>query len=79
MAIENFLKALEIEDGNDATIMYNLANSYNMTGQVEKAMEFYDKSIKVDPNYIQSYYNKGVALEKNNRFEEAIEAYTGAL
>ena len=45
----------------------------------EKAIECYDKALKINPNDTEALNNKGVALYRLGRHEEAIECYDRAL
>lgn len=47
--------------------------------EFEKAIEFYDKTLSLDPNASQAYYNKGLALRNLNRSEEALTQYDLAI
>ena len=59
-----------------------LAKAYNNKGisldsleQYDKAIECYDKALKVNPNYYSAVLNKGVALDSMGNHEEAIENF----
>jgi tetratricopeptide (TPR) repeat protein len=53
-------------------------NAY-INGKYETALDFYNKSIAVDPKYTRAWIDKGNVLIKLNRTEEAISAYDSAL
>ena len=66
--------------------MYQEAVGYNQlgrvyadSGQYQKAREFYDRAVKVDPYYIEGTTNKGVTFEKEGRWDKALETYQKAL
>ena len=44
-------------------------------GKKEEAIESYDKSISLDPDYFLAYYSKGICLSNLNLKEEAIKIY----
>ncbi|VVH64635.1 TPR domain protein, putative component of TonB system, partial [uncultured Gammaproteobacteria bacterium] len=44
----------------------------------DKAIEAYEKAIKIKPNY-EAYYNIGLAYTSSNKFKEAIKAYEKAI
>jgi len=48
-------------------------------GENDKAIEEYDKAIKIDPNNVVIYSNKGIALKNLGKYEEAIQEYDKAL
>ncbi len=45
----------------------------------EKAIEFYNKAIEIEPNDSFFYFTKGVALEELGEFKDAIEQYDLAI
>ena len=44
-----------------------------------KAIDFFEKAVRVDPNYSDAYNNLGFAYEKLGRFDTAISYYKKAL
>jgi tetratricopeptide (TPR) repeat protein len=48
---------------------------YENKDYLKKAIECYDKAIKLNPTDEEPWYNKGVALGKLERYKEAIECY----
>jgi protein O-GlcNAc transferase len=49
------------------------------TGFPEKAVAFFSKAIAVNPHAPQAYYNRGIALQALNRFQEALVSYNKAI
>ena len=45
----------------------------------QEALENYNKSIKINPNYSQAYNNLGVCLYKLGKIDEAIQSYRKAI
>ena len=45
----------------------------------QEALENYNKSIKINPNYYQAYNNLGVCLHSLNKIDEAIQSYQKAI
>lgn len=60
---------------NDPFLTYGIALEHKKTGELEKAVEWLDRTIQVDPNYCYAYYQKGQVLEQLGRTEEARKAY----
>jgi tetratricopeptide (TPR) repeat protein len=56
----------------------NEGNRYFMNGEYDKAIELYEKVIS-DPNFVKSWYNKGVILVKSSRYAEAIKCFEKVL
>ena len=46
--------------------------------ETAKAIDFFEKATKVDPNYSDAYNNLGFAYEKLGRFDAAITFYKKA-
>ena len=44
-------------------------------GKKENAIEIYDKILKINPNDVEAYFNKGICLSNLNLKEEAIQMY----
>ena len=58
---------------------YTLANIRVQNGELDQAIEQYQRSIKINPNYARAQGNLGVALFKEGRLDEAIAHYQMAL
>ncbi|MBI4691157.1 MAG: tetratricopeptide repeat protein, partial [Nitrospirae bacterium] len=56
-----------------------LATAYLFNGQIDKAIEQYQITVKLWPNYALSYYLLGNAYEKKGLVNEAIEQYRIAI
>jgi arylsulfatase A-like enzyme/Flp pilus assembly protein TadD len=67
LAMENFTRALEIDPRLFAA--YNgRGAAYKFTRQIDKAIAEWQKTIEINPNYIDSYFNIGIAyLEKGDK------------
>jgi tetratricopeptide (TPR) repeat protein len=53
--------------------LYNISNIYFDGKQYEKAIDYCDKAIAVDPNYAPAYYNKGICLINLRKKPEGCE------
>jgi tetratricopeptide (TPR) repeat protein len=51
----------------------------NEQGKYQEAIDYYDKALELDPNYVSALNNKGVALKKQGKYQEAIDYYDKAL
>lgn len=67
------------KDLEDAKALINRGLSLHKFERYRKAIEFYDESIKIYPNYFNAWLNKGIAYEKLNLFHEAIICFNIAL
>lgn len=77
-ALEQFLKALEIYP-DDPILHYDLALTYDMKGDLDKAEYHLKKAIKLKPDYSNAYNYLGFVYFRQGRVNEAIEAYNKAL
>jgi Flp pilus assembly protein TadD len=57
----------------------NLGSAYQKKGQLDKAIENYDKAISLNPNDYLAYNNRGAILGKVGQFDEAIDSYNKAI
>ena len=46
-------------------------------GQLEEAVEFYSKAIKIDPQFPNAYHNRGIILQSLNRIMKVIQTSRG--
>jgi len=59
---------------------YNqLGRLYSSSSRYGKAQELFDKAVEIDPYYIEGTTNKGVALEKEGKWDQALASYRSAL
>ena len=77
-AIERDKNRIEKDKENLARNFINLGNAYYFDFKVEEAIKAYDKAIEINPDDYKAWYNKGVALNKLGRHEEAINAVNKA-
>lgn len=45
----------------------------------DKALEYFDKVLELNPEYTDAYYNKGLALERQGKYRQAEEIYKDIL
>lgn len=60
-AIDAYQHALALDDGN-ANVWTDLGVMYRRNGEPQKALEAFDRAIKVDPKHEISRFNKGIVL-----------------
>jgi tetratricopeptide (TPR) repeat protein len=80
-AISNYKKAIE-KNPTDETALFNLGNALYKSGKNEEAEQAFDQAVNSSQspgNKANAWYNKGVALQNNNKLPECIEAYKQAL
>jgi tetratricopeptide (TPR) repeat protein len=58
---------------------YNRGFAFQEQGRLDEAIECYDKSLDIDPEYAFAWNNKGFILMEQGSYYEAIECYDKAL
>lgn len=56
-----------------------LGFSYFSEQRVDKAVEEYEKAVKLQPAYVTAWNNMGNALEKKEQWAKALKAYENSL
>lgn len=59
----------------EAMLQYNQGIDYYKTGQYDDAISSFRAAIKLDPNYIDAYYNLGSVLEYLQQYEAALSIF----
>lgn len=72
-----YYKALDLEENNLDAIL-GIADCYLELKNYEKAEKFYEKSFEIRRDIVGAYVNYGISLYKQNRLNEALEAYRKA-
>ena len=75
---DNAIKHLEqaiIDDINDPEIYYQLAVIYAGKREYEKALNFSDRAVALDPTYGGYHVNRGAILGSLGRIKEALQQY----
>lgn len=58
-------------DPRDAFITYGIAMEYVKAGNSERAIEWFDRTLGLDPDYAYAHYQKAKALTDEGRLAEA--------
>lgn len=77
-ALAQFRRALMLAP-HDGVVMAFLANQYLVVGQLQPAVDLYRKAIATDPLRPDWYFNFGVPLMAQGRFDKAEQAYRETL
>ena len=69
-----------LSDFPGSSILYNIVGAANRgLGNLEEAIEAYEKAISIKPDYAEAYGNMGVTLKDQGKLKEAMEAFKKAL
>jgi tetratricopeptide (TPR) repeat protein len=81
-ALANYEKAIAINEqrkGSFASAHVNLSAYYNRTGDPEKALAYAQRALEIDPKSDRAWFQKGRALERQGRLDEAVNALNDAI
>jgi tetratricopeptide (TPR) repeat protein len=53
----------------------NRGNAYMAKGEYDRAVQDYDQSITLNPNYARAFNNRGVAYQKKGEYDRAIKDF----
>jgi tetratricopeptide (TPR) repeat protein len=70
-------QAADIERGSEA--FYRVAFQLTEEGQREKAVDFYEATLQLNPRHVDAHVNLGVTLEALGKADEAARQYLAAL
>lgn len=73
------LQAFYDENPKDTFILFALAKEYETSGDLEKAMKFYQNLKSEDAEYIGLYFHLGKLYEKIENLDEARSTYQDGL
>ena len=73
-ALECYSKAIEL-DPNDPILYSNRSAMYFNCGDYDNAIYDAEEAIRLKPDYAKAYLRKGNALEKKQRYQEALSTY----
>ena len=59
----------------EVEMFYEQAMSYLGQGESEKAIEFFNKALKIDEMYIPAWNDKGVAYMELKKYEQALDCF----
>lgn len=62
-------------EGSAAETYYRTANLFYVTNKYREAIDLYDKTINLRPDWFKPYQLKGMTLEKLGEWDKALEVY----
>lgn len=69
------LKTMVAQDPTNAFAQYGLAMEFVSRGDLQSAVEQFEKVLDVNPDYAAAYFHAGQALEKLARTDDARSVY----
>ncbi len=76
---ENYLKELQKVDAESALYLYQAGRTAESEGEVERAIELFEKAIESDPNHSPSLFRLAYLGDLHGNEDEAIELYQKCL
>ena len=64
-----------VEIGTDAMLQYNQGIDYYKIGQYDQAVDCFKVAIRLEPDYIDAYYNLGSILEYLQQYESELAVF----
>jgi tetratricopeptide (TPR) repeat protein len=77
-AIESFNEYLQF-DLNNVQALCSIAECYEHIKAPAKALKYYTTALKIDPEYADAYYGKGLLMMEKTHYEVALECLHRAL
>jgi tetratricopeptide (TPR) repeat protein len=62
-----------------SVLQYNIAQIYVMLGRLDDGLDYYRRTLSLDPNYSEYHNEAGNILQEQGRYREAIESYVRAI
>ena len=62
---------IAVNEEKNATAFFNLAFIYEEKGDRQRAKEYYQEVLKIDPTYYQAEVNLAIILEKEGKGQDA--------
>lgn len=76
--LPKILQMLEAKPG-DTFLLYAAAMEYKKTNDLEKALEYLDRTVQFDPLYAYAYFQKGQVHEMTGENDLARQAYLAGI
>ena len=72
--LEQYKKLIALKPETSASCV-ELGSLFARLGKISEAIVFFERSVELDPNFVEGYYNLGRALTLNRQLDQAITAY----
>ena len=76
--LQHLVKLLAREP-DETFLLYGIGMEYKKLGAMEKAIEYFNRVIGVDPGYCYAYYQLGQVCEQLGQTEQARQAYRNGI
>ncbi len=73
------LKSLIVDNPNDTFALFALAKEYEKVGELENAVQLFEKLLVVDKKYIGAYYHLAKVYEQLDEVKKALNIYENGI
>jgi Tfp pilus assembly protein PilF len=73
------LQAMAQKNPRDPFLLYGIGMELKKVGDAAAAVEFFEKTLAVDPGYCYAYYQKGQVQESTGETDAAKETYRAGI
>ncbi|CAN5418007.1 hypothetical protein BH09PLA1_BH09PLA1_23830 [soil metagenome] len=73
------LQTMLARQPGDAFLLYALGMEHKKLGALDPAIDFYSRTIEVDPNYCYAYYQRGQSFEQKGDAASAKQSYQAGI
>jgi tetratricopeptide (TPR) repeat protein len=63
----------------ETAINFFKAVSFNNKGQLDQAISYFTKAIKINPDYVEAYFNRGNVYDSKGQYDQAIKDFNKIL
>ena len=73
------LKTLIVENPRDTFALFALAKEYEKTGELQEAVQLFEKLLVVDDKYVGAYYHLAKTYEQLDEVKKALSIYEAGI
>lgn len=74
-ALNSFKKAIKFAGAELDEILYHIGSSYLQIGEIQKAIRYFEKAVRANPNNDMALYDLGFFYDQEGNFKKSIEFY----
>ncbi len=78
-SIDYFERAIKLQPDDSPEIYYNLGRAFKLARDFDKAIDSYQKALKIDTHHIPSFLNLGFLYNELQQFRLAINLYSDGI
>ena len=75
LTIFAFFFSYSCQHSQTADEYFQKGAKYEIDGNFEEAIKYFDKALQIDSNFYEVWFNKGLTLTNLKKYDSAIECY----